>query len=142
MNIKRVMIVGTMVVVMSFGGTALGGSITSASPVLKWSFPGVAEKDDLLDALNYSSDEELYDSLYEGQSLHDIAVDRGGNIAKVIELQTAQLAQQLDDRLNSGSITAEQYAAHKEELKEIVEQSVFTAFGHQEVHKGTNRYHS
>lgn len=136
MNIKRVMIVGTMVVVMSFGGTALSGSITSASPVAKWFSTGVTEKDDLLEALNQSTDEELYESLYEGKSLHDIAADQGGDINDVIKLQTAQLAQQLDDRLRSGSITEERYAAHKAELKEIVEQSVFTTFGSPEVHTG------
>lgn len=129
MNIKRVMIVGTMVVVMSFGGTAWSGSITSASPVAKWTATGVADKDDLLEALNQSSDEELYDSLYEGKSLHDIAAHQGGDIANVIELQMNQLTQQLDERLRSGSITAEQYAAHKAELQDIVEQSVFTSFG-------------
>lgn len=129
MNIKRVMIVGTMVVVMSFGGTAWSGSITSASPVAKWTTTGVAEKDDLLEALNQSTDEELYDSLYEGKSLHDIASRQGGDIENVIELQMNQLTQQLDERLHSGSITLEQYIAHKAELQEIVEQSVLTSFG-------------
>jgi hypothetical protein len=129
MNIKRVMIVGTMVVVMSFGGTALSGSITSASPIAKWASTGVTDKDDLLEALNQSSDEELYESLYEGKSLHDIAADQGADISHVIDLQMTQLTQQLNERLRSGSITAEQYAAHKAELKEIVEQSVSTSFG-------------
>ncbi|MDR0269492.1 hypothetical protein [Paenibacillus sp.] len=129
MNIKRVMIVGTMVVIMTFGSSALSGSITSASPATKFSSTGIADKDELLKALNQSSDEELYESLYKGKSLHAIAAEKGGNIANVIELQMSQLTQQLNDRLLSGSITAEQYAAHKEELREIVEQSVFTSFG-------------
>lgn len=129
MNIKRVMIVGTMVVVISFGNTALSGSITSANPVTRLSITDTLEKDDLLKALNQSSNKELYESLYEGKSLHDIAADQGGDIEKVIELQTKQLTQQLDDRLQCGSITAEQYAAHKEELKDIIEQSVLTSFG-------------
>ncbi|GIP26674.1 hypothetical protein J23TS9_18040 [Paenibacillus sp. J23TS9] len=141
MNIKRVMIVGTMVVVMSFGGTALSGSITSASPLEKWFSTGVAEKDDLLEALNQSSDEELYESLYQGKSLNDIAADQGGDIANVINLQMTQLTQQLDDRLRSGSISAEQYAAHKKELRDVVEQSVLTSFGDQEVHKDRNALH-
>jgi len=131
MNIKRVMIVGTMVVVISFGNTVLSGSITSANPVTRLPITetGTLEKDDLLKALNQSSNKELYESLYEGKSLHDIAADQGGDIEKVIELQTKQLTQQLDDRLQCGSITAEQYAAHKEELKDIIEQSVLTSFG-------------
>ncbi|WMT43065.1 hypothetical protein RE628_12790 [Paenibacillus sp. D2_2] len=130
MNIKRVMIVGTMAVVISLGNTALSGSITSASPVAKLSTANKSqEKDPLLDALNQSSDKELYESLYEGKSLHDIAADQDGDIDQVIELQTKQLQQQLDDRLKSGSITAKQYEAHKEELQEIIEQSVLTSFG-------------
>ncbi|MEC0241026.1 hypothetical protein P4H66_14330 [Paenibacillus dokdonensis] len=54
MNIKRVMIIGTMVVIMSFGSTALGSSITSANSAAKWCSTDVADKDDLLDALNQS----------------------------------------------------------------------------------------
>jgi len=131
MNIKRVMIVGTMVAVLSFGNTMLNGSITSASPVIKLSAADnrSPEKDDLLEALNQPSDKELYESLYEGKSLYDIAADQDGDIDKVIELQTKQLEQQLDDRLQNGSITTEQYAAQREELKEIIEQSVLTSFG-------------
>ena len=131
MNIKRVMIVGTMVVVISFGNIALSGSITSASPVARISVadnknPG---KDELLEALNQPSDKELYESLYEGKSLYDIAADQDGDIDQVIELQINQLQKQLDDRLKSGSITAKQYEAHSEELKELIAQSVLTSFG-------------
>lgn len=131
MNIKRVMIVGTMIVAMSFGGgTAWGKTAASASPVAKWSSASsVADKDELLDALNQSSDEELYEALYDGKSLKDIATENGGNIDSVIDLQIAQLTEQLDLRLASGSITAAQYTAQKAELKELVTQSVTTAFG-------------
>ncbi|WP_019914131.1 hypothetical protein [Paenibacillus sp. HW567] len=129
MNIKRVMIVGSMIVAISFGGTAWGKPLASASPVAKWSATSVAEKDDLLEALNQSSDEELYESLYDGKSLKDIAAEHGGNIDSVINLQVTQLTQQLDARLASGSITRQQYTAQKAELREIVAQSVLTSFG-------------
>ncbi|CAM4215118.1 SHOCT domain-containing protein [Paenibacillus typhae] len=130
MNIKRVMIVGTMIVAMSFGGTAWGRTAALALPVAKWSTSTpVADKDELLDALNQSSEEELYESLYEGKSLKDIAAENGGNIDSVINLQIAQLTEQLDLRLASGSITAEQYTAQKAELRELVTQSVATTFG-------------
>ncbi|MNI59830.1 hypothetical protein D3C73_1150100 [compost metagenome] len=129
MNIKRVMIVGTMIVAISFGGTAWGKPALNASPVAKWSATSVADKDDLLKALNQSSDEELYDALYDGKSLMDIAEENGGNIAGVIDLQLSQLTEQLNQRLASGSITRQQYAAQKAELKEIVTQSVMTSFG-------------
>ncbi|OKP99481.1 SHOCT domain-containing protein [Paenibacillus sp. P46E] len=129
MNIKRVMIVGSMIVAISFGGTTWGKPIANASPVAKWSATNVAEKDDLLEALNQSSDQELYDALYDGKSLKDIAVENGGNIGSIINLQVNQLTQQLDQRLASGSITRQQYTAQKAELQEIVTQSVMTSFG-------------
>lgn len=125
------MIIGTMVVIMSFGSTALGSSITSANSAAKWCSTDVADKD-LLDALNQSFEEELYESLYGGKSLYDIATAQGGDIESVIDLQMTQLGRQLDDRLRSGSISAEQDVAHKKELRDIVEQSVFTSFGIQE----------
>lgn len=131
MNIKRVMIVGTMIVAMSFGGTTWGkpAAAAAAAPVAKWSTStNVDDKDELLEALNQSSDEKLYEALYDGKSLHDIAVENGGNIDSVIHLQVAQLTQQLDARLASGSITLEQYTAQKAELSELVTQSVLTSF--------------
>ncbi|MBW4084791.1 hypothetical protein [Paenibacillus sp. S150] len=129
MNIKRVMIVGTMIVAISFGGTTWGKPVVSASPVAKWSTASVADKDDLLEALNQSSDEELYNALYDGKSLKDIAEENGGDIDSVVHLQVSQLTQQLDQRLASGSITRQQYTVQKAELKEIVTQSAMTSFG-------------
>jgi hypothetical protein len=128
MYIKRVIIVGTMVVAMSFGGTALDKASASAAPVFKWSNSSVADTDELLEALNQSSDEELYEALYSGKSLERIAAENQGNIGSVINLQVAQLTKQLDLRLASGSITEEQYATYAEELQEIVTESVRTSF--------------
>jgi len=128
MNIKRVVIIGTMVVAMSFGGTSWGKLTVSASPVAKWSTSSVAESDDLLDALNQSSDEELYEALYSGKSLQDIVTEQDGNIADVIHLQVSQLTKQLQLRLASGSITEQQYIVQKAELKDIITQSVQTSF--------------
>ncbi|GGF66043.1 hypothetical protein GCM10010912_08860 [Paenibacillus albidus] len=131
MNIKRVMIVGTMIVALSFGGTGWSKLTVNASPVAKWSTAGTAEKentgDDLLEALNMASDETLYEALYDGKSLRDIAAERKGNINSVVQLQVAQLTEQLDARLASGSITAKQYTAHLEELKDIVTESLNTS---------------
>ncbi|MNH41633.1 hypothetical protein D3C79_1031690 [compost metagenome] len=71
----------------------------------------------------------MYEALYDGKSLKDIAAENGGNINSVINLQVAQLTQQLDSRLASGSITREQYTAQKAEVRELVTQSVTTTFG-------------
>lgn len=131
MNIKRVMIVGTMIVAMSFGGTAWGKPALHTLPVAKWSTSDVADTDELLDALNLNptSDEELYDALYDGKSLRNIAEENGGNVTQIINLQVKQLTQQLEARLASGSITPQQFNAQKAELREIVTQSVETSFG-------------
>ncbi|MEK3712328.1 MULTISPECIES: hypothetical protein [unclassified Paenibacillus] len=131
MNIKRVMIVGTMIVAMSFGGTAWGKPALHTLPVAKWSTSDVADTDELLDALNLNptSDEELYDALYDGKSLRNIAEENGGNVTQVINLQVKQLTQQLEARLASGSITPQQFNVQKAELREIVAQSVETSFG-------------
>lgn len=128
MNIKRVIIVGTVVVVMSIGNAWSSLTVNASSPV-KWSSTGVADQDELLEALNQSSDEELYDALYDGKSLQDIAEDQNGDIEDVINLQVAQLTGQLNLRLADGSITAQQYAAHSAELRDIVTESVLTSFG-------------
>lgn len=128
MNIKRVIIVGTVVVVMSFGN-AWSNLTASANTPVKWSASDIVEQDELLATLNQASDEELYDALYDGKSLQDIAEEENGDIENVINLQVAQLTKQLDSRLEAGSISPEQYAAHKEELRDIVSDSVLTSFG-------------
>lgn len=129
MDIKRVIIVGTVVIVMSFGN-AWSSLTANASSSTQWSTTSVADKDELLlKALNQSTDDDLYDALYDGKSLQDIATEQNTDIEDVINLQVTQLTEQLDSRLASGSITAEQYAAHKAELRDIVTESVLTSFG-------------
>jgi hypothetical protein len=129
MDIKRVIIVGTVVIVMSFGN-AWSSLTANASSSTQWSTTSVADKDELLlKALNQSTDDDLYDALYDGKSLQDIASEQNTDIEDVINLQVTQLTEQLDSRLASGSITAEQYAAHKAELRDIVTESVLTSFG-------------
>jgi len=129
MNIQRVVIVGTMVVALSFGGTAWNKFTLNVIPVAKWSTASIADNDELLDALNQSSDDALYEELYDGKSLQDIAAEHNGDIERVIDLQVSQLAKQLDLRLASGSITEQQHAVYSAELRELVAQSVLTSFG-------------
>lgn len=128
MNIKRVIIVGTVVVVMSFGNAWTSLTVNASSPV-QWSTSDVADQDELLEALNQPTNEDLYEALYDGKSLQDIASEQNKDIEDVINLQVAQLTEQLDERLAAGSITAEQYSAYKAELRDIVTESVRTSFG-------------
>ena len=133
-KIKRVMIVGTMIVAMSIGGNSWAAKSVSASPIAKLSaaVPAAAagtvstpKRDDLLGALNQSSDEDFYYALYEGQSLADIAEGSGADVSQVVQLQSEQLIAQLGERLASGSITREQYNDYIAEVPDIIRSSVY-----------------
>ncbi|MBB6019137.1 hypothetical protein HNR77_000194 [Paenibacillus sp. JGP012] len=133
MNIKHVMFVGTMIVTMSFAGTAWGKSAISPIPMPKWSIVDLdnsseSEDDELLGALNQSSEEELADKLYQGQSLRSIAQNSGGNYDRVIAIQIKQLQEQLDERLANGSISSEQHALQSMEVAELIIESANRAY--------------
>ncbi|MFC9707723.1 hypothetical protein ACFTRD_06155 [Paenibacillus sp. NPDC056933] len=132
MNMKRVMIVGTMIVTMSFAGTAWGKSAISPIPLAKWSIVNLDTKDgsgdELLSALNQASEDDLVQDLYVGKSLRMIAEENGGDINEVISLQVRQLREQLDQRLASGSISPEQHAVQTAELEELVTESANAAY--------------
>ncbi|TCZ76315.1 SHOCT domain-containing protein [Paenibacillus albiflavus] len=85
----------------------------------------IVAKDPLLQILGLSSDEEMYSALSNGQTLADIASDHEADIEQVIKLQTSQMTEQLDQRLASGSITAEVYEAQKAELASVITGSVY-----------------
>lgn len=132
MNMKRVMIVGTMVVTMSFAGTAWGRSAISPIPLAKWSIVNIDTKDEsrdeLLSALNLQSEDDLVQDLYAGKSLRMIADENDGDFDEIIALQIRQLKEQLDQRLASGSISSEQHAVQSGELEELVTESAHTAY--------------
>ncbi|QLG41611.1 hypothetical protein HW560_28145 [Paenibacillus sp. E222] len=132
MNMKRVIIVGTMIVTMSFAGTAWGRSAISPIPLTKWSIVNIDTKDEsedeLLSALNQPSEDDLVQNLYAGKSLRMIADENDGDFNEVVALQIRQLKEQLDQRLASGSISAEQHAVQSSELEELVTESANTAY--------------
>jgi hypothetical protein len=82
-------------------------------------------KEDLLHILKLSSEEDIYKAQYNGFSLADIARANQVDVQKVIELQLAELTEQLEVRLFNGSITPEQYLAQRAELPEIISKSVY-----------------
>ncbi|OCT15847.1 hypothetical protein A8709_09475 [Paenibacillus pectinilyticus] len=82
-------------------------------------------KEDLLHVLKLSSEEDIYQAQYNGYSLADIAKANQVDVQKVIELQLAELTEQLQVRLYNGSITPEQYLAQRAELPEIIIKSVY-----------------
>ncbi|KAA8784416.1 hypothetical protein ABIE27_002486 [Paenibacillus sp. 4624] len=133
MNMKRVFILGTMIVTMSFAGSAWSKSTISPIPEPKWSIVDLDnsnenEDDDLLGALNQASEEELAEKLYQGHSLRTIAESSGGDLAKVVAIQIKQLQTQLDERLASGSISSEQHALQSMEIAELIAESANRAY--------------
>ncbi|MEC0182038.1 hypothetical protein P4H61_11095 [Paenibacillus peoriae] len=130
MNRKRIMVICTLLLALSIGQSSTWGSRANAAALAPERAPQVqdneASKDDkLLDTLGISSDEQLYDALYNGQTLADIALTNKQDAQAVVDLQVAQLTEQLDQRLANKSITLEQYQAHKSELTQVVAKSVF-----------------
>jgi hypothetical protein len=83
-----------------------------------------SETEDLTDLLGASTD-EIYNDLYNGNSLAEIARKNHADVTKVIDLQIAELAGQLDSRLASGQLSPAQYEAQKSELADIITKSVY-----------------
>ncbi|MNW27967.1 hypothetical protein [Paenibacillus sp. 203] len=130
MNRKRIIVICTLLLALSIGQSSTWGSRANAATLAPERAPQVqdneASKDDeLLKTLGASSDEQLYDALYNGQTLADIAQTNKKDAQAVVDLQVAQLTEQLDQRLANKSITPEQYQAHKAELTQVVAKSVF-----------------
>ncbi|WP_068502489.1 hypothetical protein [Paenibacillus kribbensis] len=130
MNRKRMMVICTLLLALSIGQSSTWGSRANAAALAPERAPQVqdneASKDDkLLDTLGISSDEQLYGALYNGQTLADVALTNKQDAQAVVDLQVAQLTEQLDQRLANKSITHEQYQAHKAELTQVVAKSVF-----------------
>lgn len=139
MHPKRIIISGTIAVVVTIS-TGLHSEKIYASPLVKLisinldkinpqlkksqAQADLPAGDPLHAALGTASDEELYQAVYSGQSLAQIASANQGDVQQVIDLQLAELTQQLDERLAAGSLTQEQYEAQKAELPAIVASSV------------------
>ncbi|MDN4079993.1 hypothetical protein QYF52_18770 [Paenibacillus polymyxa] len=130
MNRKRMLVICTLLLALSIGQSSTWGSRANAAALaperaLHVQDNEASKDDDLLKALGISSDEQLYDALYNGQTLADIAQTHNQDAQAIVDLQVAQLTEQLDQRLANKSITLEQYQAHKVELTQVVAKSVF-----------------
>jgi hypothetical protein len=124
MNPKRSIIVGTMVVAMTLGGSLWSNKISTSS-ITETHNAAAAVKDDLLQILKVSSNEEIYNAIYDGKSLADIANHNQVDVNNVVNLQVAQLTEQLDLRLASGNLTLQQYEEQKSELRDIITRSTY-----------------
>lgn len=121
---KKIVIVGTMVFAITVGGVSWNSHV-SASPITLSLNTTVPVKEDLLHVLELSSNEELYNALYEGSTLAELAGDQKVDVQKVINLQVAELTAQIDLRYASGNLTLQQYEEQKSEVRDIITQSVY-----------------
>jgi hypothetical protein len=139
MSPKRIIIIGTMTFVITIGAGIFSVKTSANVHLISLDNSGaynitnennqpslnISHKDELHQVLGVSSDTEIHDFLYNGHSLANIAEDNNKDVHKVIDLQVAQLTQQLDLRFANGNLLPQAYQAHKSELREIVTKSVF-----------------
>ncbi|WP_046212807.1 hypothetical protein [Paenibacillus wulumuqiensis] len=83
------------------------------------------QQDPFLGALGAASDEDVYDDLYEGHTLAETARRNNKNPQAIIDLQVAQMNEMLTQRLIDGTLSPDTYRAQKEELTDIITQSVY-----------------
>ncbi|MFK7692964.1 hypothetical protein [Paenibacillus sp. HJGM_3] len=131
MKPKQLLILGTMAVAITVGGGIWNKeanaetSLFPTEPSCGASSTKETGQDPLLQKLGLSSPEQMYDALYNGQSLADIAAANAMEVQPIIDLQLAELSAQLDARLAAGHITPSVYEAQKGELPEIISRSVY-----------------
>lgn len=127
-RLKRIWIVGTLALGITLGSGLAGGKV-EAEAVYRDTPPASIDEirsgqDAFLHALGTASEQDVYDLMYEGLSLREIASIRGGSEHDLLALQVRELEQQLEQRLADGQITREAYIAYKAELPEIVAASL------------------
>lgn len=127
-RLKRIWIVGTLALGITLGSGLAGGKV-EAEAVYRETPPASIDEirsgqDAFLHALGTPSEQEVYDLMYQGSSLREIAAIRGGSADDLLALQVRELEQQLEQRLADGQITREAYIAYKAELPEIVAASL------------------
>ncbi|RRJ63529.1 hypothetical protein EHV15_11780 [Paenibacillus oralis] len=133
MKLKKVVIVGTIAVVITIN-PSLSGYLTSiafaahASKASSLSTATLSPQSELNNVLGVSSDKEVYDALLEGQSLADIAEAHGQNADSVIGLQIKEMQEQLQQRLEQGSLTQEAYEQQLREIPELIAGSVHSQY--------------
>lgn len=121
---KKIVLVGTVVFAITVSGVSWNTHV-SANPITLPLVTTVPVKEDLLQVLKLSSNEELYNALYEGNTLAEVANDHNVDVQNVINLQVAELTAQIELLYASGSITLQQYEEQKLEVRDIITKSVY-----------------
>ncbi|CAM3760407.1 hypothetical protein COLU111180_07005 [Cohnella lubricantis] len=79
--------------------------------------------DPFLALIGAACEEDIWNALYNGKSLSDVAAANGKDAQALVDAQIAELTEQLRSRLISGSITWEQYQAYKAEVPDLIAES-------------------
>jgi hypothetical protein len=140
MNPKRIIIVGTMAIAITISAGVFGNDASANTLSISIDKSGNHDKtkeinpsaeaantnvnEDITQVLGLSSDVELYESLYKGSSLADIAENNQVPLQNIIDLQVSELTEQLDSRLANGSISPVTYLLQKSELPDIITKSI------------------
>jgi len=77
----------------------------------------VIESADVASALGVTAD-ELKEALQSGQSIAEVAADKGVDVQKAIDAVTTALKSQLDQQLSDGKITQDEYDSRSADLAE------------------------
>ncbi|OPA76191.1 hypothetical protein BVG16_18460 [Paenibacillus selenitireducens] len=126
MDPKKFIIVSFMAFVIACSGNVWTHPTSAAAGAYDNLTSGgtTTNPDDFLQALGVENDEEIYDALYSGKSLAEIANDNEKEVQHIIDLQVSQLKHQLDERLLRGTLSLSDYQAQVSELTEMITQSV------------------
>ncbi|WP_314586447.1 hypothetical protein [Paenibacillus terrigena] len=127
MDPKKIIMISFMAFVIACSSSIWSNEANASASTYKLATDGLTsspDADDLLQALGVESEEQIYDALYSGQSLADIASDNKVEVDQIVDLQVAQLRSQLDQRFLSGSISLEAYQAQVEEIHDMIQESV------------------
>jgi hypothetical protein len=141
MNPKRIIIVGTVAIAITISAGMFGNDASAQTLSISIDKSGNYNNpketnptadtthtsttgEDITQILGVGSDEALYEALYTGSSLADIADNNQVPYQNIIDLQVAELTQQLDLRLADGSITPVTYLLQKSELPDIITKSI------------------
>jgi hypothetical protein len=133
MNIKKIVIVGTMAFVITLSPVFSGYSSTDvalnpAQQADQSTDRNEDDRDPVIEALGLNNEEALYEDLLQGHSLTDIALKEDKNIDQVIQLQVTQLKEQIHSRFIEGSLSEEQYLQQIDEVPDIIASSVLQRY--------------
>lgn len=123
---SRKAMISTLLLGLAISSMLLGEQANAQTPSsVSGSSLTSEQQDDFLSTLGASSDEDVYEDLYEGKSLAQTARSHNKNPQAVIDLQVSQMTEMLNERLNKGLLTPDTYRAQKEELTDLITKSVY-----------------